>query len=699
MRLCSQAITILLLYVAYGIAQTTATSSASWISVGPEGGDVRTLSVDPANPSRLLLGTSAGQIYESQDGGKSWQRSVRIGKGSDFVIDHIIFDAKQPGIIYVAAWTIESEGGSVFKSMDNGQTWRVLPALEGKSVRALAIAPGDSKTLVAGTLEGVYRTRNGGQTWDRISPETGGEIKNIESIAIDPIDSNVIYVGTWHLPWKTADGGKSWHNIKSGIIDDSDVFSIIIDPRRPDIVYASACSGIYKSESAGELFHKIQGIPFSARRTRVLKQDPGNSNVVYAGTTEGLWKTSDAGATWGRITPANVIVNDVVVDAANSAHVLLATDRAGILVSNNAGVSFEPSNAGFAHRQVASVVEDLEDQNTLYAGVINDKEYGGVFVSHDEGAHWKQISAGLDGRDVFALRKSGTSLLAGTSSGVFLLNTDRDGARCLTAKVAHSGRSRAIPASHSADVACCASSDCASWRPINRIANVRVITVRKATTTRKGITRKVVKTAVLTARVTDIDVHDGKWIVASPQGLFTSSNMGQTWEGGPMLGHSDFTLVRSTSNAIAGLGRNFLLTSADGQVWREAKLPKIISSIREISFTKDAIWLACREGLYRSRKEDDGETWERMQLPVVNLTSVFYDRQKGRLLVTAMNSTEIFFSEDNGQSWQHRESGWLLRSISEHAGHLLASTAFDGVVVEKQPAAERADASEAGQNR
>ena len=95
MRLCSQAITILLLYVAYGIAQTTATSSASWISVGPEGGDVRTLSVDPANPSRLLLGTSAGQIYESQDGGKSWRRSVRIGKGSDFVIDHII--ARQHG--------------------------------------------------------------------------------------------------------------------------------------------------------------------------------------------------------------------------------------------------------------------------------------------------------------------------------------------------------------------------------------------------------------------------------------------------------------------------------------------------------------------------------------------------------------------------------------------------------------------------
>ncbi|PYY10361.1 MAG: transcriptional regulator, partial [Acidobacteria bacterium] len=303
------------------LAQSTSSASQSWISVGPDGGDVRALSADPANPSRVLLGTSAGQIYQSEDAGKTWQRFVRIGKGNDYVVDHIIFDPKQPGVIYVAAWTLESEGGSVFKSTDNGHTWQALSSLEGKSVRSMAIAASDPNILVAGTLDGIYRTRNGGQTWQRISPETSGEIKNIESIAVDPTNADIVYAGTWHLPWKTSDGGQSWHNIKSGIIDDSDVFSIIIDPKRPDVIYASACSGIYKSENAGELFHKIQGIPFSARRTRVLKQDPSNSNVVYAGTTEGLWKTSDAGKTWRRITTTDVIVNDVLVDVRSPEHV------------------------------------------------------------------------------------------------------------------------------------------------------------------------------------------------------------------------------------------------------------------------------------------------------------------------------------------------------------------------------------------
>lgn len=652
-------LTAIVLATTLSFAQSTSTPSQSWISVGPDGGDVRTLSADPANPARVLLGTSAGQIYQSDDGGKTWRRFVRIGKGNDYVVDHIIFDAKQAGVIYVAAWTLESEGGSVFKSTDDGHTWQTLSALEGKSVRSMAISASDSNILIAGTLDGVYRTRNAGQTWQRISPETSTEIKNIESIAIDPTNPDVIYAGTWHLPWKTSDGGKSWHNIKNGIIDDSDVFSIIIDPRRPDVVYASACSGIYKSENAGDLFHKIQGIPFSARRTRVLKQDPSNSNVVYAGTTEGLWKTNDAGRTWQRISTPDVIVNDVLIDAESSQHVLLATDRSGVLASHNAGASFEASNLGFAHRQVAAVAVDPEGHSTLYVGLINDKHYGGVFVSHDQGSHWRQMNAGLGDRDVFALRKAGPSLIAGTSHGVLVFTK--------TAGIDQ-------------------------WRPSDRIANETVITIRKATKTRKALTRKVIKPGVLNSRVTDIEVDGKEWIAASSQGLFKSSNLGHTWQGGPILGHSDISLVRISPNLMVVAGRNFLLASKDrGDTWIEAKLPKVIVSIRDVAFANDgSIWLACREGLYRS--VDAGENWERLvRLPVVNLASVLYDADNKRMLVTAMDSTEVFSSDDDGRNWQHRDSGWLLRSITQNAGHLLASTAFDGVVIEKTTT-ESADA-------
>ena len=78
-------------------------------------------------------------------------------------------------------------------------------------------------------------------------PPGSREIHEVESLAVDPANPDIVYAGTWHLPWKTTDGGKNWHNIKQGMIDDSDVFSIILDPEKPSTIFLSACSGIYKS--------------------------------------------------------------------------------------------------------------------------------------------------------------------------------------------------------------------------------------------------------------------------------------------------------------------------------------------------------------------------------------------------------------------------------------------------------------------
>src|SRR5262249_15908631 len=90
-----------------------------WRPVGPEGGDVRSLSYDPSNRDRILLGTSAGQLYVSVDQGGSWARWSRIGQGNDFVLDNVIFDPQASGTVYVAAWTVEREGGGIFRTKDN----------------------------------------------------------------------------------------------------------------------------------------------------------------------------------------------------------------------------------------------------------------------------------------------------------------------------------------------------------------------------------------------------------------------------------------------------------------------------------------------------------------------------------------------------------------------------------------------------
>jgi len=624
--------------------------AGQWTALGPDGGDVRSLTYDPHNPDHIFLGTSTGTIFMSSNGGQDWSRVAHLGSGDDYVIDHIALDPQNSEKMYAAVWSVENQqGGDLFHSHNGGKTWEIVPAMHGKSIRAMSIAASDSKVLTVGALDGVYRSKDAGKNWEKIS-SANSEIKNVESIAVDPKDPSVVYAGTWHLAWKTADDGAHWQHINKGMIDDSDVFSIIVDSSNSSVVFASACSGIYKSQTAGEQFQKIQGIPFSARRTRVLKQDPSNPAVVYAGTTEGLWKTTDSGKTWKRVTNPEVVVNDVMVDPRNSQRVLLATDRAGILASDNGAGSFTASNHGYTHRYVTTLLADKKDPETIYVGTVNDRELGGVFTSHDGGQHWTQKSAGLDGRDVFVLKQAANGqLVAGTNRGMFVL-------------------------AHNAS----------TWSPINNIVE------EKGPRKTKAAVR-----SVLTAKVSDIEITPKRWLAATAAGYYTSSNEGQSWSGGPVLGQKDFVSVQADGELIALATRSSVLTSSNGGAnWQESNaLSPFVSSIRSLTITPDKqIMIASREGAFRSPNAGGG--WEHMQngLPDKNISSITYDQSSHRLLATSTETGVVFESQDNGQSWQRGpDTGYPLRRISVVHGHYVAATPFDGVVV--QPESENRSAS------
>ena len=657
----------LLVLLAIAVVVPSASHAAQWSSLGPEGGDVRSLAYDPSNPDHIILGTSTGVLFVSNDAGHSWTRFAHLGPNDDYVLDHVVFDPQNPKKLYVSAWSFQNQqAGDVFRSHDGGKNWEPVPGMHGKSVRALAISASDSKVLVAGTLEGVYRTKDGGNNWDRISPANHADIKNVESIAVDPSNPDVVYAGTWHLAWKTPDGGATWQHINKGMIDDSDVFSIIVDKSNPSIVFASACSGIYKSESSGELFKKIQGIPFSARRTRVLKQDPTNASIVYAGTTEGLWKSSDLGKTWKHVTNSDVVVNDVLVDPRNSQHVLLATDRMGILSSADGTQTFSASNQGFSHRYIAAIEADHSDPKTIYVGLINDQELGGVFMSRDGGAHWQQRSTGLGARDVFTLKQASTgTLVAGTNRGMFLL--DKNGA---------------------------------TWRPSNTVVSetsaTKVIKVKGKT---KRVASHSTKRSELNARVNDVEIASNRWLAATSAGLYTSSDQGKLWTGGPVMGKQDFVAVRADREMIVAATRSTVLVSTDGGTeWKQAPLTSFVSSVYGLAITPDAnIFVASREGIFHSA--DAGKTWEHVVngVPGKDIGSVTYDSERKRLFATSIVSSVIFQSDDNGRSWQrHSDAGYTLRSVSAVKGRLLAATPFDGVVAQPENDSRSASAEGSG---
>jgi photosystem II stability/assembly factor-like uncharacterized protein len=577
--------------------------------------------------------------------------------------------------------------------------------------------------MIAGTLEGVFRSTDSGVTWMQISPAESREIHEVESLAIDPTDPDVIYAGTWHLPWKTTDGGKNWQNIKRGIIDDSDVFSIIIDPAEPKIVFASACSGIYKSENAAELFRKIQGIPSEARRTRVLKQDPAHREVVYAGTTEGLYKTEDGGKHFKRITGPDVIVNDVWIDPGDSNHVLVATDRGGVLLSHDAAASFVAANEGFSGRKVEALLVErdqpavgltapaarplagspteptaqppaeeptmpaapLPEVGTtapvarIFAGVVNDKSYGGVFVSSDSGAHWEQISEGLEGRDVFALAESpeGT-IVAGTNHGIFALEENNP-------------PQRRRPVAGDPGTGDAGASDAPGFHWSSR-STIQNTLVKSATETHHG-TRVNIEKQVKDTRqemeglVRALDLSGEAWLAATPGGVYTSKDHGDSWQGGPVMGAGDYLAVAAHGSQLTAARKDGVVISIDGgESWRPMGIPAMLTRIHAIVFSADGtLWLGAREGVYFTH--DLGKTWMWVhRFPLTDVDALFYDAHGGRILASSRTSDQVYSIDPKSLEWKWAQTGYKIALVRAVGERLLAASLFDGVLEEPQAA-------------
>ncbi|MGC9223114.1 MAG: WD40/YVTN/BNR-like repeat-containing protein [Terracidiphilus sp.] len=633
---------------------------ARWTVLGPDGGDARAFASVPGEPQHLYLGTTNSWLYESFDEGATWHRLAKLDRSDGFVIDNILVDSAHPKTLYVGAWKDPSDGG-VWTSYDAGRTWTETPYLKGQPVFALAQAPSDPSVLYAGTLKGVYRSGNSGATWSLISPAGSREIHEIESLAIDPRDANVVYAGTWHLPWKTMNGGKSWRNIKRGLIVDSDVFSIIVDPVHPRTVYLSACSGIYKSEDAGLLFHKIQGIPNEARRTRVIMQDPENREIVYAGTTEGLYKTENAGRTFRRMTGSDVVINDVYVDPTNSRRVLLATDRGGVLVSDDGGGTFTPSNTGISERKIAALLVDRNDPRSLYAGVVNDKQFGGVFHSTDSGAHWQQLDAGLDGRDVFSLAQSkdGT-IVAGTSHGIFVLPAGDP------------------PAAGSV------SDDALVWQPRNDIANLRVkAAVERLHGTRVNVEKQVSDPVIqLESLVNAVDASGDVWVAATDYGVLTSSDQGASWQGGPVMDQGDFISVTAHGKEmVAARDSNVVISHDSGSSWWPMGTPIALTHIHRVTFSPDGtLWLGAHEGVYFTRNL--GKNWFWIQrLPLGNVDDLSYDPVSGRVLASSRRVDQVFAIDPRTITWVSWQAGYQIDLIRAAGGRLVAASLNDGVIL------------------
>jgi photosystem II stability/assembly factor-like uncharacterized protein len=566
---------------------------------------VRALAFDARQPRVVYLGTADGVLYRSSDAGRTWQRPAPGFPKRGVSLDDVLVDAR--GRLFVGFWEVQGTGGGVARSDDGGVTFTLLPGLDGQAVRALAVAPSDPDVLVAGTLQGVFRSDDAGARWRRISPEGHAEIKNVNSVALDPRDPQVVYAGTWHLPWKTSDSGRTWKPIHTGMINDSDVMTLTIDRRAHERVYATACSGIYRSSDAAVRWSKVRGIPPSSRRTRAFAQDPDRPGTFYAGTTEGLWRSQDELGSWSLQTPKELVVNAIA--ALPGGPLLLGTDGAGVLRSEDRGATWTPSNQGFAERFVSQV---LFDRDRVVVGLLGDRNHSGVQVAPSLRGPWTPIGAGLAGREVIALALvppggdaapgAPAELLAGTDSGVYL-SALRSGAwqRLATVVDGFDARPRvAAVAAAGPDVFLAATAE-----------GLLRSTDGGATWTRRelGLARAVTALAV---------VPSGRVLLAATGlGIFRSTDTGASWTqvgGAPLdVPLTGLAFLPGQDRTVVGTSVKGLVLSMDqGRSWarRGGGLP--LSNISGLALLPDGRTLYASDfgsgGLYVSR--DGAISWQ-----------------------------------------------------------------------------------------
>ena len=689
-----------------GGAADPALYSTDWRTTGPPGGDVRGLVVDPANPDRFYFGTLDGQIYTSADAGKQWRLLYNFGRPRLFV-DHIIVDPRNPQTLYVGAHRHKEPGG-FFKSTDGGLTWRESVQLKNEAVHSLAQAEADPNTLIAGTFNGIFRSDDSGETWQQLPTYSTAGLVHVESLAIDPRTANTIYAGTWYLPYKSVDGGQTWRSIKNGIIDDSDIFAIDIDPRDPNHIIASACSGIYESKTAGESWRKVQGIPSQSRRTRAIMQHPSVGGLVFAGTTEGFWRSERGGDSdsWMVTTSRQLEINSIAVHPSRPDMIYIGTNNYGVMISNDGGKTFVPTNGGFSGRFANAILADREMPNRIYASTINTATGGGfLFVSNDNGESWRPSMRSMPSRLItYAIlqdTRDPNLIYLGTNLGVYrsvdsgvswapawaAINSEgkkkpvRKGSKKrvtpappsdalsksndLILKVQEAlntaGYHLGEPDGKSGPVTIAALKRFQGDRHLPVTGKVDAITlaalgVSKTTGSDSEEASDLILADAVVALVDTVDIETKKpgFLAATNGGLYRSFDPNKGWEKLSYEGDLDprttciSTSLKQPETIWVGTQNSGILVSRDGGTnWRQVEgIPRDVpvNTIAQDPQRPDYIYAGTKQAFYLSH--DGGATWSRRggNLPFGDFTSI---------LINPRNGDEIFV----GNAYQTSELG------------------------------------------
>ena len=387
----------------------------SWQTKGlPDVGSIGKILLDPNDDNTIFVGamgplfrddTNRG-VYRSTDGGDTWEQVLFVSDITG-VIDMAIHPS-DGNIVYATSWErvrrpqFRDYGGEtsrIYRSTDGGDTWQELtnglpsnPADKGRI--SIDIARSNPDVLyaryadAAGSIQGVYRTADGGDNWTEVN---SSDLTNVgfhwwfRGIFVDPSDENTLY-NVDFIVEKSTDGGNSWFEAFPNVHVDQ--HAMAFNESVAGEVLLGNDGGFYKSDNDGASSVKDLTLPIT--QFYRFHVDAGNGDKIYGGTQDNnTIRTTTGGLNdWQPIYGGDGF--QPLVDPTDTNIIYALSQNGNLGKSTNDGASFFGLNAPGSRKNWNSpILLDPQDPETIYFGANQ------LMKSENGGANWQAISPDL----------------------------------------------------------------------------------------------------------------------------------------------------------------------------------------------------------------------------------------------------------------------------------------------------------------